>query len=444
MKIGPIVTLVRAYIRGRNLDQIADATILQSLQDRWLARLQRNVTARSAYYRALAQQPFHSWPVLNKAVWMERFDDINTVGARLDEVMELALQSEQTRNFSTTWRGLTVGLSTGTSGHRGLFLISQREKAMWAGTLLAKLLGRNILGTERIALVLRAGSTLYDRISALRLKFRFVDQAQPWEKITAALEHFDPTVLVAPARVLRLLAESSYAGRPRRIISAAEVLDDIDRSRIEAVFGVRVEQIYQATEGLLGITCHHGTMHLNEPYVLIEKEWLDAEHTRFVPIVTDLWRTAQPVIRYRMNDVLRVHAGCACGRAATAIDAIEGRIDDLLWLDGPRGPVPIFPDLLSRVIVAALPSLSDYEVLEQSRGRWRIGLLPLPAKVDQTRLERQCTLMVKGVGAHPPQIEICLLCVTPLVAKQRRIRGAATISGAGAERIGAYERAGGH
>ena len=429
MKSGSIVTLVRAYIRGCSIDRISDATILQSLQGRWLARLRRNVTTRSVYYRALAHQPFHSWPVLSKAVWMERFNDINTVGAKLDQVMELALQSEQTRNFATTWRGFTVGLSTGTSGHRGLFLISQREKAMWAGTLLAKLLDRGILGTERIALVLRAGSTLYDRISALRLKFRFVDQAQPWEKITAALKHFDPTVLVAPARVLRLLAESSYAGRPRRIISAAEVLDDIDRSRIETVFGVRVEQIYQATEGLLGITCDHGTMHLNEPYVLVEKEWLDAEHTRFVPIVTDLWRTAQPIIRYRMNDVLRVHTGCACGRAATAIDAIEGRIDDLLWLDGLRGPVPVFPDLLSRVIVAALPSISDYEVSEQSRGRWRIGLLPIPAKADQIRLEEQCARMVKRLGAHPPQIEICPLSVTPLVAKQRRVRGAVTISG---------------
>jgi putative adenylate-forming enzyme len=427
MKIDSIVTLVRAYVRGRNTDRISDVAILQSLQERWLARLRRNVTARSVYYRALAHQPFQSWPVLNKAVWMERFNDINTVGAKLDEVMELALESEQTRNFTTTWQGLTVGLSTGTSGHRGLFLVSQREKAMWAGTLLAKLLGRSILGNERIALVLRAGSTLYDRMSALRLRFLFVDQAQPWEKITAALKNFDSTVLVAPARVLRLLAESGFTGRPRRIISVAEVLDDIDRSKMETVFGVRVEQIYQATEGLLGNTCNHGTMHLNEPYILIEKEWLDVERTRFVPIVTDLWRTAQPVIRYRMNDVLRAHAGCACGRAATAIDAIEGRIDDVLWLDGLRDPVPVFPDLLSRVIVAALPSLSDYEVLEQSRGRWRIGLQPLPAKDDQIRLERQCAMMVERLGAYPPQIEICPLSATPFVAKQRRVRGAVRI-----------------
>jgi putative adenylate-forming enzyme len=427
VKIGSLATLVGAYVRGRFIDRISDVATIQSLQDRWLARLRCIVSAQSVYYRPLADQPFESWQVLDKSIWMERFDDINTVGARLDELMELALQSERTRNFSTTWRGFTVGLSTGTSGHRGLFLVSQREKALWAGALLATLLGRNLFARERIALVLRAGSTLYDRMSALRLQFRFVDQAQPWETISAVLKNFEPTVLVAPARVLRLLADSGYAGRPRRIISVAEVLDDIDRSKIEAVFGVPVEQIYQATEGLLGSTCEQGTMHLNEPYILVEKEWLDAERTRFVPIVTDLWRTAQPVIRYRMNDVLRARTDCPCGRAAMAIDAIEGRTDDVLWLDGPRLPVPVFPDLLSRVIVAALPGLADYEVREHARGHWRIGLRPLPAKEDQTRLERQCSETVERLGAHPPHIEMFALSSTPVAGKQRRIRGAARI-----------------
>jgi putative adenylate-forming enzyme len=428
VNIGSLATLVGAFVRGRHIDRISEVATIQSLQHRWLTRLLRNVSAQSVYYRPFAHLPLESWPILDKAIWMERFDDINTVGARLDELMELALQSEQTRNFSTTWRGLTVGLSTGTSGHRGLFLVSQREKAMWAGALLATLLDRSIFARERIALVLRAGSTLYDRISALRLQFRFVDQAQHWETITNVLSSFEPTVLVAPARVLRLLADSGYAGRPRRLISVAEVLDDIDRSKIEAVFGVPVEQIYQATEGLLGSTCDQGTMHLKEPYILVEKEWLDAEHTRFVPIVTDLWRTAQPVIRYRMNDVLRTRPHCACGRAAMAIDAIEGRIDDVLWLEGLRAPVPVFPDLLSRAIVAALPGLADYEVLEQTRGRWRIGLRPLPAKDDQIRFERQCSAMLERLGAHPPQIEMVALLPAFVVGKQRRVRGAARIA----------------
>ncbi len=84
----------------------------------------------------------------------------------------------------------------------------------------------------------------------------------------------------------------------------AEVLDPLDRQRIEAAFAVRVEQIYQATEGFLGATCEHGVIHLNEEFLIVEREWVDEARTRFVPVITDLYRSSQPIIRYRLNDVL--------------------------------------------------------------------------------------------------------------------------------------------
>ena len=36
----------------------------------------------------------------------------------------------------------------------------------------------------------------------------------------------------------------------------------------------------------------------------VEKEWLD--DTRFQPIITDMRRTVQPVVRYKMNDILHL------------------------------------------------------------------------------------------------------------------------------------------
>ncbi len=122
--------------------------------------------------------------------------------------------------------------------------------------------------------------------------------------------------------------------------------------------------MYQATEGLLGVTCEAGTLHLNEPFVLVEREWQDDARTRFVPVVTDLWRRAQPVIRYRLDDVLCVApTPCPCGRAATAIAAIEGRRDDVLWLHRSGADVPVFPDLVTRAVVRAVRVLEDYEIV---------------------------------------------------------------------------------
>jgi phenylacetate-coenzyme A ligase PaaK-like adenylate-forming protein len=63
---------------------------------------------------------------------------------------------------------------------------------------------------------------------------------------------------------------------PSHVISVAEVLEDSDREAVRAAFGVPTHQLYQATEGFLGYTCEHGTLHLNESFVHIEPDWLDA------------------------------------------------------------------------------------------------------------------------------------------------------------------------
>jgi len=416
-------TFIGAWVRSRRLDHLRDRARLESLQRQWLARLLEHVAEHSPYYRPFAGFPFESWPIVSKSEWMARFDQINTIGARHSELDAFAANAEATRNFSPTWRGHTVGFSTGTSGHRGMFFVSPEERARWAGTLFGRMLRINFLREERLALVLRAGSPLYERASTLRLRFRYFDQAQPWDAIVGGLAEYQPTILVAPARVLALLARDAARLRPTRIISVAEVLDDFDRARIEAAFGVRVEQIYQATEGLLGTTCESGTIHLMEPYVLVEPQWLDAERTRFTPLVTDLWRRTQPVIRYRMNDVLRVkREPCACGRAALAIEAIDGRLDDLLWLDSERGPVCVFPDLLTREVAMAVQQLDDYRITELARGRWHIALRPLPAEPARRQLSDRLRALALRLGAAAPEIEIGEFESQPLMQKQRRVQ----------------------
>ena len=424
MKARLALRFLTAYARARWHDGIADRARLETIQRRWLRSLQNYVVRHSAFYAPYAQIPWAQWPMVDKTAWMNGFDEINTVGARLAKISSIALQAEHTRDFSRHWHGHSVGMSTGTSGNRGIFLVSPTEGAQWAGTLIGKLLRSGLLARERVALVLRAGATLYEAIGALRLRFRFFDQAEPWHELAADVRAFRPTILIAPASALRLLADAPGGLQPRRVISVAEVLDALDRQHIERGFGVAVEQIYQATEGLLGMSCEHGTVHLNEPYVFIEQEWLDPERTRFVPIVTDLWRHTQPVVRYRLNDVLRVaDAPCPCGRASLALSAIEGRSDDVLWLDGERARVPVFPDLLARTVLSVLPQLEDFRIVEQRRGAWSIGLRPLPPPAAREQLRERITALTTGLAAPTPELSITELPELAHSGKQRRVLG---------------------
>lgn len=90
--------------------------------------------------------------------------------------------------------------------------------------------------------------------------------------------------------MLRLLAVAKQEGsldiRPGKVISVAEVLDPIDEEVIREAFGGPVHQIYQCTEGFLAATCSHGTLHVNEDILVMEKEYLDEENP-FHPIITD-------------------------------------------------------------------------------------------------------------------------------------------------------------
>lgn len=50
-------------------------------------------------------------------------------------------------------------------------------------------------------------------------------------------------------------------------------------------------------------------------------------------MVTDLERKAQPIIRYRLNDILvERKEPCGCGSPFLALEKIEGREDDVFFL----------------------------------------------------------------------------------------------------------------
>jgi putative adenylate-forming enzyme len=425
-----VLHTIGSYLEAQASRRPRSRAELVALQQTRLESFRASVLPRSPLYAPLAREPFTAWPIMTKARWMAEFDRINTAGITLAEAAAAAEQAERSRDFAPTVRGVTVGLSTGTSGSRGVFLVSDVERGQWAGAMLAKVLGASLWRPQRVALLLRANSRLYETVGAGHIRFRYFDLTRELDGVLQRLAEFAPTVLVAPSHVLALLARQADAGkialRSSRAIAVAEVLDPLDRGRIERTFGLRVEQIYQATEGFLGATCAHGRLHLNEEHLIVEPEWLDAERTRFVPVITDLWRTTQPVVRYRLNDVLVPYGRpCECGAAALALERIEGREDDLLWLAPLQGNrlVPVFPDVLSRALVRTLPALEDYSVEEVERGRWRVGVEPLATGLDAERLSRALIAAAAGLGAAAPQIELGAPMHGP-GRKLRRVRSA--------------------
>lgn len=354
------------YLRARRLT-FRDRTALERWQERQLKRFARRVMAKSPFYAPYRHLPRAAWPLCDKAQMMAQFNQMNTAGLDVDRLLQCALQSEQDRDFAPRVGRFSVGLSSGTSGRRGVFVVSPQEQRIWAGGMLAKMLPRGLLSGERVALFLRADNHLYHSVNTRWLSLAFFDLFAPFSDHLNTLPQFAPTIIVAPAQVLRALALAVQRGqltlKVKRVISVAEVLEPQDRQLLTGVFG-DVAEVYQATEGFLAATCSHGRLHLNEEFIHVEPEWIDER--RFTPIITDFTRMTQPVIRYRLDDVLvAASEPCACGQPTRVLDAIEGRRDDQLLLPNVQGEKQgVFADVCSRAIARALPLTSDYRLVQ--------------------------------------------------------------------------------
>ena len=425
--------LARSFARTRWGLRFRDRAALLRWQEARLARFLAHALPAAAFYRDYAGRPLEELPIVDKATMLARFEDFNTRGISLEQATAVAAAAEQSRDFAETLDGVTVGLSSGTSGTRGVFLVGPEERARWAGILLARLLSsgslRQLLSPGRaplhVAFFLRANSTLYTTLGSRRLRFEYHDLLLPLAEHVDRLNAAPCHVLVAPPTVLRRLADAQGRGdlriSPRQVLSVAEVLEEDDARAVMAAFGVPAQQVYQCTEGFLGYSCRMGRVHLNEEYVHIEPEWLDAEHRRFHPIVTDFSRHTQLIVRYRLDDVLRLADGaCPCGRHSLALAAIDGRADDVLWATRRDGfPVAVFPDVVRRAFVLAGGAVRDYR-LEQHGDEWRIRIdgEGNPFASVRGELERLC----HRLEVRPPRLSVELWREEPPDEKRRRIR----------------------
>lgn len=409
MRIFEIVYILWHYLRYRHGRPIADRAAFEARQRRIVAAHVDKIRSLSPFYRARfagrESKDWESFPILNKAEMMANFDSLNTVSAKKDEVFAVTISAEESRDFRSTLRGHVVGMSTGTSGSRGIFLLSEGERRRWAAAVLAKVLpASGLRKRHRIALFMRAGSRLYESVSSARLDFRFFDMKRPLSEALPELTRFQPSILVGPPLLLRCLSEAqdngSLAIGPQKIVSVAEVLDDLDSAKISASFhGQPIHQIYQCTEGFLGTTCAHGTLHLNEDLVAIQKESLGGG--RFFPIITDFSRVAQPLIRYRLDDILVERADpCPCGSIMTAIDRIEGRSDDSFLFRSPEGEMsqPVFPGLIRYAILNAASGVTGFTIEQHTPTQLTVRL-GLECEEEREKAENAVSAALRSLAA---------------------------------------------
>ncbi len=203
----------------------------------------------------------------------------------------------------------------------------------------------------------------------------------------ALIDTLAPTVICCtPTYGLRLLdvaretrgRETLTDSSVRVMIVAGEPGGSIPatRGRIERGWGARVIDHHGLTEvGPISFECREapGFLHVNEREFIAEVVDPDtgaaaADGTRGELVITNLGRTASPVIRYRTRDlVVRTRERCVCGRTlARLIGGVVARADDMVNVRG----VNVYPAAVEAVL-RGIDAVVEYRCTVRAAGALR-------------------------------------------------------------------------
>ncbi len=334
---------------------------LEEIREKKLRRVLKTAYEKSPYYRRafeeagidgenLTELPLSAFPVMDKDVLMQHFEEIVTVSD---------LTQEGLRQFDADGKdskGKYLGKyhvvhSSGSTGIPRYFVYDDKA---WGQMLLGIIRGalwdmsmpqilRLLSGGLRILYIAatdgRYGGAMAvgDGIDGVGAKQLFLDIKTPLSQWISSIRAFGPNLVIGYPSAIKILGELVEKGEVQaqvcRVISCGEPLSPGLRSYLEKVFQAVVVNFYGASESLaLGVeTDGSEGMYLFDDMNYIEV--LDGKM-----YLTCLYNLVQPLIRYRISDQLTLKASEAGARYPfTRTEILLGRNEDLLWFEDTDG-----------------------------------------------------------------------------------------------------------
>lgn len=368
-----------------------------------LQKLLQYIVRFIPFYADFKNTCFHSLPIIDKTTFQENFKELNF----LNIMSQGLLTNLNPLSFH-------VNQSAGTVSRRGVY-VAKKEEILLEFYNLKKLFNAK-KKLKKIAVFHFSAKPYFPTHLLKEYSWCLLDLQNDFKKLVFSLENFRADVIIGPSQALYQLAKWQQSKKIslniKKIISTAEVLTPHQEKTIATAFEMPVHQLYQCAKGWLGHTCEYGVMHLNEDAYYIEKEWVDKENRRFIPIITSLTRYVHPVVRYRMEDILILKAKpCPCANHGMAIEKIVGRCEDTLYFScrcfSPQLK-PIYAEILEKIISSASGGIKQYQFLQQSPAQLTIKLQAKNMLLAQTSIEKLLGILFEKEKLKVPQITFAL------------------------------------
>ena len=242
------------------------------------------------------------------------------------------------------------------------------------------------------------------------------------QEYARAIQSFSPRCIYGYASSVALLAahvlERNIRLRlPRLMVvcTTGEPLFDHQRQLISEAFGAPVANEFGSRD--IGFTAHEtsqGQLLLMSESIIMEV--LDEEGQPVAPgeageaVMTALESFAQPFIRYRTGDVVRLSdEPCRDGRGLHVIEAVVGRTTDFVV----RADGTIMHALAVIYVLRAVPGVGEFKIVQHSvqdlevqvvpNARWEEGARATIETGLQQRLGEDVRIAIRLVEAIPPE-----------------------------------------
>jgi phenylacetate-CoA ligase len=364
---------------------------LQEYQAGLLLGLMRHALTDVPYYRGLelpvcaTEDPaevfstLKSWPLLSKAIIRAEARNMNA-------------ESLESSRF-------IPNATSGSTGESLRFFVDTRTKNFRAASTYRFFGWGGVGPTDRHA---KLWGARFDEPSRTSLSDHLKDWLHPslflssyriseddLRSYARSLRSFKPKLLISYPSPLTRFAEycennSIELSSLEAIITSAEQLHEVQRSRIEAALKIKIYNRYGSREfGNVAQECsrHEGLHVAADSFYL---EILD-EHGDDCPpgvtgeiVITDLRNEVMPFIRYRTGDLGSwKKEACSCGRTLPLLQSLEGRTMDLIR--GPQGHV-ISGTFWPQILKQACPAIRNFQIHQESTDKIQMKLLMDPRR----------------------------------------------------------------
>lgn len=290
-------------------------------------------------------------PVVDKNNIMQHFNDVLTVDdLKIKELLEFIDESKNPNDlFKNRYH---VIHTSGSSGKLGIFVYTKKEwdtfypyitklfnfkfnknKAAFIGAT-----GGHFTGNSFIS---------WSEKGPIRLfcKSLILDVNEPIDEIIRKLNDFQPDILGGYFNILIILAKKQEQGllkiKPKFLTNCGEGVNQKDKKYITKIFNTSMSNLYGFAEC---VVCGFGKDEYGGIYFMDDISLIEVKENHI--LLTNLFNKTEPIIRYRIDDYVKIKNDEKKILPFTLVEDIIGRVEFVIWFENNEGEMDFIHPLV--------------------------------------------------------------------------------------------------